>query len=53
MDIVAVVIYADESTNWLGEWDYILDPEAKAVAREGVEALRNRLHRRASAAEAA
>jgi hypothetical protein len=43
MEIVAVVLYADESTNWLNDWNYILDAEAKSAAIEGAKELRERL----------
>lgn len=43
LDIVAVVLYADESVNNLEEWDYITSPEAKEAARAGVAEIRERV----------
>ena len=46
MEIVALVIYADESVNKLDDWDFILSAEAKAAVRAGADALRERARQR-------
>lgn len=54
-DIVAVVLYADESVNGYREdfchdWDAVLDKELQGAAGEGADALRERLATRKRAA---
>lgn len=42
LEIVAVVLYADECANNLEEWDAILDEEFKRAAVEGAADIRER-----------
>jgi hypothetical protein len=52
LEIVAVVLYADEGVNNLESWDALMDPEFKAAAVEGAEDIRERTaprkHKRAA-----
>jgi hypothetical protein len=50
LEIVAVVLYADESVNNLDEWGAIVDVEFKSAATEGAEDIRERITRRHSPA---
>lgn len=43
LEIVAVVLYADESANNLDEWSGILDEEFKRAAVEGAADIRERM----------
>jgi hypothetical protein len=42
LEIVAVVLYADESVNNLDDWAAIMDPEFQRAAIEGAEDIRER-----------
>ena len=52
LEIVAVVLYADESVNNLEEWGAVTDAEFKRAAAEGAEDIRERTaprkHKRAA-----
>lgn len=43
LEVVAVVLYADESVNNIEEWEALMDPEFITAATEGAEALRDKL----------
>lgn len=43
LEIVAVVLYADEAVNNLEEWGALLDEEFKRVAVEGAADIRERI----------
>jgi hypothetical protein len=43
LEVVAVVLYADECANNLEEWEALMDPEFITAATEGAEALRDKL----------
>lgn len=49
LEIVAVVLYADESVNNLDEWGGITNPEFKRAAIEGAADIRERTRERPQA----
>jgi hypothetical protein len=50
LEIVAVVLYADEAANNLDEWHLLLDAEFKRAAVEGAADIRERLQPKVRAA---
>ncbi len=53
LEIVAVVLYADEAANNLDDWDLILDEEFKNAALDGAQDIRERAVRPAQRKRAA